>query len=147
MASRPSDEELQAYWRARDHHRHTCGCEQAADWSVYRNLGERRLHEARNRLPYCGRMDMAWLVMLHKKGRVPTGTARELWPVLRQSLNLEHFFEKYQALGDPSPAEAERLLGIRREKLRGATERQEQRKEQVAAAYRKMDAELKVVLA
>lgn len=67
MASKPSEEELQSYWRARDHHRHTCGCEQAADWSVYR-----RLHEVRNRLPYCGRMDMAWLA--------PMATVRKLRP-------------------------------------------------------------------
>ena len=87
MTPKPSDEELQAYWRDHGHQRHTCGCEQADDWSTYRHLGSRRLHEVRNRLPNCGRMDMAWLVMLHKQGLVPTETAQKLVPVLRQSLN------------------------------------------------------------
>ncbi len=73
------------YWRSHEHFRHTCGVDQAPNWHDYRNLGQQRLHQIRNRLPYCGWMDMAWLVMLYKQGLVPVDTVRKLVPVLRQS--------------------------------------------------------------
>jgi argininosuccinate lyase len=85
MSSNESDEAQKAYWQARDHHRHTCGCEQADDWLACKRLWHDRFTEVRNRLPYCGKMDMAWLVMLHKQGLVPTETVRKLVPVLRKT--------------------------------------------------------------
>jgi argininosuccinate lyase len=66
---------------------------------------------------------------------------------VQDAMNLEKFFEKHTNLGDPNPVETERLIGVRRDQLRAAQERQEARKEKVAAAYGKLDAELEAILA
>ena len=85
MAPDTTETDMQDYWRSRDHQRHTCGCEEAPEWAKYRSLPQRRMQEVHNRMPRCGRMDMAWLVMLHKQGLVPTETARKLIPALRRT--------------------------------------------------------------
>ncbi|MCF7855056.1 MAG: hypothetical protein K9N51_09685 [Candidatus Pacebacteria bacterium] len=84
MSTQPTDEQ-RAYWQSHEHFRHTTGVSAGENWYGIRDLGEQRLAEVRNRLPYCGRMDMAWLVMLHKQGLVPTETVRKLLPVLKKS--------------------------------------------------------------
>ncbi len=68
-----------------DHTRHSCGCPEAHGFRHYQNLPHQRINEMSNRLPYCGLMDQAWVVMLHKQGLVPTEKAKQVLPVLNQA--------------------------------------------------------------
>lgn len=78
--------ELNAYWRSKDHFRHTPGCPQSQDWDKYYTLNlPERIQEVQNRLRACGRMDMAWLVMLYEQKLVPVETVRKLYDVLQQT--------------------------------------------------------------
>ena len=75
-------ENLEEYWRSRQHRRHTPGCPQAPEWGHYMALPGKELARVSNRLKYCGWMDKAWTVMLHKQGLITHQVAKDLLTAL-----------------------------------------------------------------
>ncbi|MCF7838416.1 MAG: hypothetical protein K9N49_07275 [Candidatus Marinimicrobia bacterium] len=78
----PADFDRDAYARRTDHRQHTPGAPPPPAWPHYGGLPHRLLKKIGNRLPYCGKMDMAWTVMLYQQGLIPLPTAKKLFAIL-----------------------------------------------------------------
>lgn len=74
-----------SYVQRQDHRQHTPGAPQAKEWNHYMNLPNREAGRFNNRMPYCGKMDMAWTVMLFRQGLIPHATAVKLLAVLPEA--------------------------------------------------------------
>ncbi len=80
----PTEAERKAFWASHDHRHHATGCPPSTAWQeAFAKRPKQRIEELTNRLPACGLMDMAWLVMLHEQGLVDRPTVAKLAPVLR----------------------------------------------------------------
>ena len=56
------------------------------------------------------------------------------------------FFDKHTGQGDPNPAETRRLVGIRREQLTELQARQQARKDHLAKANERLEAEIAQIM-
>ena len=81
----PADFDRDAYVRRTDHRQHTPGAPQPPAWKHYMTLPGRLAERFGNRLPYCGKMDMAWTVMLYRQGLISRETAVKLLHVLPET--------------------------------------------------------------
>ncbi|MFW6336842.1 MAG: lyase family protein [Phycisphaeraceae bacterium] len=80
-----SDFDRDAFLKRRDHRMHTSGSPHSADWNPYMGMPGSFQRRFGQRMPYVGRMDMAWTVMLFKQGLVEEDTARRLLEVLPET--------------------------------------------------------------
>ncbi len=83
----PDDFDYEAYVRLIDHRQHTPGAPKPPAWNNYMSLPKKLIERFSNRLPYCGKMDMAWTVMLFRQGIISNETATKLLNVLPETQN------------------------------------------------------------
>ncbi|MBN1865229.1 MAG: hypothetical protein JW808_10045, partial [Victivallales bacterium] len=106
----PVDFDYAAYVSRTDHRQHAPGAPQPQAWSHYGGLPQRLLKRIGNRLPYCGKMDMAWTVMLYRQGLIPKETAVKLLQVLPETQSEEGWggedWLKQKLKGDEDTASA-----------------------------------------
>jgi len=78
-----------------DHRQHTPGAPQSPLWQHYMKMPDREPARFARRFPYVGRMDMAWTVMLHRRGLIDDGTAKKLLEVLPDTLHESGWNSEY----------------------------------------------------
>jgi hypothetical protein len=61
---------------------------------------------------------------------------------VQDAMSLDTFFEKHCNLGDPCPSETQRMIGLRRQDLKAARERQKARKDKLAKAEQLLAVEI-----
>ncbi|MAX26704.1 MAG: hypothetical protein CMJ19_19600 [Phycisphaeraceae bacterium] len=77
--------DVDAYCARKDHRAHAAGMPadpRAAQWSQHPH---KYMEKIGNRLPYVGKMDQAWTVMLYRQGLIKLETAQKLLPVLKEA--------------------------------------------------------------
>ena len=82
-------ESTNEYCSRKDHRLHTPGSPVTPERKHYMKMPERDEWRFANRMPYVGKMDMAWTVMLFRQGLISQETAIKLLSVLPETQNAE----------------------------------------------------------
>lgn len=69
----------------KDHRAHSAGMPPDPRWLKWRQHAREVEEHLGNRLPYVGKMDKAWTVMLYRQGLIKLETAQKLLPVLAEA--------------------------------------------------------------
>lgn len=75
----------EAFLKRRDHRMHSSASPHHADWQKYMSMPGTFQRRFGQRMPYVGKMDMAWTVMLHRQGLMDDDTAKKLLAVLPET--------------------------------------------------------------
>lgn len=80
-----SEFDRDAFLKRRDHRMHSSGSPHHADWNTYMSMPRMFQQRFGQRMRYVGKMDMAWTVMLHRRGLLDDDTAKKLLAVLPET--------------------------------------------------------------